>query len=107
MLFPHVLSASSMKKYPDKTTFDERSLFSVLTVFTTKLHYAMNNNFKRDLQLTECKQSLVRIRNNDLNNRRLIKLEYAIAYCNTRDEWHAATESAYSSTVNLQIDRSP
>ena len=24
-----------------------------------------------------------------------------------RDEWHAATESAYSSTVNLQIDRSP
>ena len=25
----------SMKKYPDKTTFDERSLFSVLAVLTT------------------------------------------------------------------------
>ena len=74
-LFPHVLSASSMKKYPDKTTFDERSLFSVLTVFTTKLHCTMNNNFKRDLQLTECEQRMVRIGNNDLNNRRLI--EYA------------------------------
>ena len=24
-----------------------------------------------------------------------------------RDEWHAETESAFSSTVNLQIDRSP
>ena len=96
-----------MKKYPDKTTFDERSLFSVLTVFTTKLHCTMNNNFKRDLQLTECEQRMVRIGNNDLNNRRLIELEYAIAYCNTRDEWHAATERFYSFTVNLQIDRSP
>ena len=65
----------------------------------------MNNNFKRDLQLTECEQRMVCIGNNDLNNSRLI--EYAIAYCNTRDEWHAATESAYLSTVNLQIDRSP
>ena len=65
----------------------------------------MNNNFKRDLQLTECEQRMVRIRNNDLNNRRLI--QYAIAYCNTRDEWHAATEHFYSFTVNLQIDRSP
>ena len=44
-MFPHVLSAFSMKKYPDKTTFNERSLFSVLTVFTTKLHCTMNNNF--------------------------------------------------------------
>ena len=34
-------------------------------------------------------------------------LRYAIGYCNTRDEWHAATESAYSSTVNLHINRSP
>ena len=44
-MFPRVLSAFSMKKYPDKTTFNERSLFSVLTVFTTKLHCTMNNNF--------------------------------------------------------------
>ena len=78
-MFPHVLSASSMKKYPDKTTFDERSLFSVLTVFTTKLHCTMNNNFRRDPQLIEYEQRMVRIGNNDLNNRRLI--EYAIAYC--------------------------
>ena len=78
-MFPHVLSASSMEKYPDKTTFDERSLFSVLTVFTTKLHCTMNNNFRRDPQLTEYEQRMVRIGNNDLNNRRLI--EYAIAYC--------------------------
>ena len=37
-LFPHVLS--KIRKYPDKTTFGERSLFSVsvLTVLTTKLH---------------------------------------------------------------------
>ena len=69
-----------MKKYPDKTTFEERSLFSVLTVFTTKLHCTMNNNFSRDLQLIEYEQRMVRIGNNDLNNRRLI--EYAIAYCN-------------------------
>ena len=79
-LFAHVLSAFSMKKYPDKTTFNERSLFSVLTVFTTKLHCTMNNNFQRDLQLIEYEQRMVRIGNNDLNNRRLI--EYAIAYCN-------------------------
>ena len=50
---------------------------------------------------------MVRIGNNDLNNRRLIEPEYAIAFCNTRDEWHAATEIASSSTVNLLIDRSP
>ena len=31
-MFPRVLSAFSMKKYPDKTTFNEQSLFSVLTV---------------------------------------------------------------------------
>ena len=40
-LFPHVLSASSMKKYPDWTTFVKRSLFSVLTVSTTKSHCTM------------------------------------------------------------------
>ena len=39
----------------------------------------MNNNFRRDLQLIEYEQRMVRIGNNDLNNRLLI--EYAIAYC--------------------------
>ena len=39
----------------------------------------MNNNFRRDLQLIEYEQRMVRIGNNDLNNRRLI--EYVIAYC--------------------------
>ena len=60
-MFPRVLSAFSMKKYPDKTTFNERSLFSVLTVFTTKLHCTMNNNFLyilRDLQLIEYEQRM-------------------------------------------------
>ena len=33
----------------------------------------MNNNFKRDLQLTECEQRMVCIGNNDLNNSRLIE----------------------------------
>ena len=43
--FPRVLSASSMKKYPDRTTFVKRSLFSVLTVSTTKSHCTMENIF--------------------------------------------------------------
>ena len=82
-LFAHVLSAFSMKKYPDKTTFNERSLFSVLTVFTTKLHCTMNNNFFFFIAWSTANwiwTKNVRIGNNDLNNRRLI--EYAIAYCN-------------------------
>ena len=62
-------------------TFDKRSLFSVLTVLTTKLHCTMSNNFQRDLQLIEYEQRIVRIGNNYLKNRRLI--EYAIAYCNS------------------------
>ena len=53
------------EKYLDKTTFDERSLFSALTVLTTKLRCTMNNNFYRDLQLIEYKQRMVRIRNNE------------------------------------------
>ena len=43
--FTLVFSASSMKKYTDKATFNQQSLFSVLMVLTTKLHCTINNNF--------------------------------------------------------------
>ena len=81
-VFPRVLSAFSMKKYPDKITFTSEVLFNVLTVLSTKLHCTMNNNFQRDLKLIEYEHRMVRIGNTHLNNRRLI--EYAIAYYNTR-----------------------
>ena len=43
--FTLVFFASSMKKYTDKATFNQQSLFSVLMVLTTKLHCTINNNF--------------------------------------------------------------
>ena len=69
-----------MMKYPDKTTFDEQSFIQHPNGFTAKLHCTMNNIFGHDLQLIEYEQRMVRIGNDDLNNRRLI--EYAKAYCN-------------------------